>query len=73
MTLQQLAEKIASNFPLQPKIISHVASDGFLHRSRLVPDVSLAQKDMGLTQKVSLNEAIKRTLLWHSEDEGNRI
>lgn len=73
VTLQHLAEKIASNFPLQPKIIFHVAGDGFLHRSRLVPDVTLAQKDIGLTQKVSLNEAIKRTLLWHSEDEGNRI
>ena len=73
VTLQHLAEKIASNFPLQPKIISHVAGDGFSHRSRLVPDVTLAQKDIGLTQKVSLNEAIKRTLLSYREGKVKRI
>ncbi len=73
MTLQQLAEKIASNFPVQPKIISRVAGDGILHRSKLVPDVTLAQKNLGLNLKVDINEAIKRTLLWHREDGGKRL
>jgi dTDP-glucose 4,6-dehydratase len=73
VTLQQLTEKIASNFPVQPKIISRVAGDGILHRSRLVPDVTLAQKNLGLTLKVDINEAIKRTLLWYREGGINRI
>ena len=73
VTLQQLAEKIASNFPVQPKIISRVAGDGILHRSKLVPDVTLAQKNLGLNLKVDINEAIKRTLLWHREDGGKRL
>ena len=73
VTLQQLAEKIASNFPVQPKIISRVAGDGSLYRSRLVPDVTIAQKNLGLTQKVNINEAIKRTLLWYRESGIKRI
>lgn len=67
VTLRQLAEKIASNFPDKPKIISHVAGDRALHRSRLVPDVTLAQKSLGLSIKVDIDEAIRRTLLWYRE------
>lgn len=69
VTLRQLAEKIAGNFPIKPKIIFHVAGDRDLHRSRLVPDVTLAQKNLGLSIKVDINEAIRRTLLWHRESE----
>lgn len=67
VTLQQLAEKIASNFPVQSKIIARAAGGGMLHRSRLVPDVTLAQKDLGLKQTIDIDEAIRRTLSWYRE------
>jgi dTDP-glucose 4,6-dehydratase len=65
MTLLQLAEKIADNFPDKPKIFSQVSDDVSLHRSRLVPDVTIAQKNFGLNIKIDIDEAIKRTLSWH--------
>lgn len=73
ITLQQLAEKIAGNFPVRTKIISRVAGEGNLYRSRLVPDVTLAQKNLGLNLKVDINEAIRRTLLWYRESGIKRL
>jgi dTDP-glucose 4,6-dehydratase len=65
ITLQKLAEKIAINFPVPPKITSRAAGSGILQRSRLVPDVTLAQKDLSLNQKIDIDEAIRRTLAWY--------
>jgi len=65
IALQQLAEEIANNFTIKPKIISHFAGGRDLYKSRLVPDVTLAQKSLGLSMKVDIAEAIKRTLLWY--------
>lgn len=66
ITLQQLAEKIANNFRTKPKIFSKVGTDA-QRRSRLVPDVALAQKNLGLSVKVDIDEALKRTLSWYAE------
>ena len=65
ITLQQLAEEITNNFTVKPKISSHVAGEGKSYKSRLVPDVTLAQKSLGLSVKVDIAEAIEHTLLWH--------
>lgn len=67
VTLKQLAEKIASNFSNKPKIIICALSNASLHRSKFVPDVSLAQKTLGLELKVGLDEAIRHTLAWFKE------
>lgn len=67
VTLQQLAEKITGNFPVKTKIISRVAGESDLYRSKLVPDVTRAQKSLGLNLTVDIDEAIRRTLLWHRE------
>ena len=65
ITLQQLAEEISNNSTVKPEINSHVADEGKSYKSRLVPDVTLAQKNLGLSVKVDIAEAIKRTLLWY--------
>jgi len=65
IALQQLAEEITHNFTIKPKIISNFAGGRDLYKSRLVPDVTLAQKSLGLSMKVDIAEAIKRTLLWY--------
>lgn len=69
VTLKQLAEKIASNFSRKPKIILHAFNGSHLHRSKFVPDVGLAQKTLGLKLSVSLDEAVKRSLVWFRESE----
>lgn len=65
VTLRQLAEKIADHFPLRPKIISRVAEEGITNHSKFVPDITLAQKTLGLSVKVDIETAIKRTISWN--------
>ena len=68
VTLQHLAEKIASCFPMKPKIISNLSKDDKLRRNKFVPDVRLANNALGLSLKVDLDNAIRRTILWNQEN-----
>lgn len=63
--LKDLAEKIVSNFSVKPIVRSGILHEGAKYRSRLVPDVTLAAKTLGLDLKVNIDEAIKRTLSWY--------
>ena len=65
VTLARLAEMIASDFLVRPRVLLGVSSDQHPRRSRFVPDVSLAQNTLGLKQTVDLETAIRRTILWH--------
>jgi nucleoside-diphosphate-sugar epimerase len=65
LTLQHLAEKIAICFSNRPKVISHISHDDKLRRNKFVPDVSLANNALGLSLKVDLDSAIRRTILWN--------
>lgn len=65
ITLAQLAEKVASNFPIRPKIILGASSDRNLRRSKFVPDVSLAKNTLKLRVTVDLETAIQRTIQWN--------
>ncbi|MFH1620267.1 MAG: NAD-dependent epimerase/dehydratase family protein, partial [bacterium] len=66
LTLKELADKIVSNFTPQPEVV--LASKDYKpqHRSRFVPDVKAAENTLGLKIKVGIDEAIKKTLLWHN-------
>ncbi len=68
VTLRQVAEKVASNCSIQPQILSNATIDPKIHRSKLVPDVTLAQKTLGLKLLVDTDEAIRRTILWNREN-----
>jgi nucleoside-diphosphate-sugar epimerase len=61
--LESLARKIASHFNPQPEIRLHGSLT--VPQSRLVPDVSLAQRKLGVKQEISLDSAITRTVEWH--------
>ena len=65
VTLQQLAEQIAEHFPTRPKILTSASPESALHRSRFVPDVTLARNTLGVSLRVDLETAIRRTLLWY--------
>lgn len=65
VTLRRLAEAIAGWFPSRIEIHSRTGPDSHLHRSRFVPDVTLAREALGLTIRVDLETAITRTLRWH--------
>ncbi len=65
ITLKELAEKIAQNYPSPPKIVSDDPASVCAKRSRFVPDTDLAQKTLKLPLKVDIDEAIRRTLMWN--------
>lgn len=65
ITLKELADKIASNFTPQPEVVLAAKAFKPQHRSRFVPDVGAAESALGLKVKVEIDEAIKKTLLWH--------
>ncbi|HEX9972771.1 MAG TPA: NAD-dependent epimerase/dehydratase family protein, partial [bacterium] len=65
VTLLRLAEIVASNFLVRPQIVLNVSPDQKFRRSKLVPDISLAQKTLGLGLTVDLEMAIRRTILWN--------
>jgi len=65
ISLEGLALKIASHFTPTPEIVTAGRESRRGGPSRFVPDVSAAQSDLGLTVKVGIDEAVRRTLLWH--------
>ncbi len=70
VTLKELADKIAANFTPQPEIVLASKDHKQQHRSRFVPDVKASQSELGLKIKVGIDEAIKKTLLWHKAVNG---
>jgi len=62
--LSNLAQMITQSFTPIPQIHTRLGQTGH-ERNRLVPDISRAQRDLGVEVTVSLSEAIKRTISWH--------
>jgi nucleoside-diphosphate-sugar epimerase len=65
--LKDLAEKIAGYFPVPVPVECRGLVDGRGKRSKMIPDVSAAEMNLGLTVKVDLDSAIRRTLLWNQK------
>lgn len=68
--LKDLAEKIAGCFPAAVPIECRGLIDGRGKRSKMIPDVGAAETLLGVTLKVDLDSAIRRTLLWNQQNLG---
>lgn len=64
-TLTDLAGRIADRFTPRPEVVTDTAPHAAVHRSRLVPDVSLVGRELGLMVTFDLDTAVERTLAWH--------
>ncbi len=62
--LGSLAKMITQSFTPVPEIRTRLGQTGH-DRNRLVPDVSRAQRDLGVEVTVPLAEAIQRTITWN--------
>jgi dTDP-glucose 4,6-dehydratase len=71
ITLKELADKIASNFTPQPEVALASKDHKLKPLSRFVPDLKAAETELGLKLKVGIDEAIKKTLLWHKAADKN--
>jgi dTDP-glucose 4,6-dehydratase len=72
VTLAQLARSVASQFEPAPDIRFSVGPSGAHRQSRLVPDVTLAERDFGLQITTPLQVALEKTVRWYrSETDGS--
>lgn len=62
--LASLARMITQSFTPVPEILTRLGQSGH-ERSRLVPDVCCAQRDLGVEVTVPILEAIQRTITWN--------
>ena len=72
ISLGELAAKIAGFVPVPPRVVSREPADSLAHRSKFVPDVSLAQGALGVGLAFDLDTAIRRTLSWNQARGGVR-
>lgn len=64
VTIRELAEAVAA--ALRPETQIEIALPAaYTPRNQYVPDVSLAEKSLGLKPTISLKEAVRRTAEWH--------
>lgn len=67
ITLRQLADKIADDFVIKPKIVLGISPMAQKKRSKFIPNIELAQTTLGLQVTVDIDDAIKRTILWYRQ------
>lgn len=65
ISLQELAEKIVSNFANRIEIRMPLSQKNARPKSRFVPDTSLAESSLGLKRFVDLDGAISRAVIWN--------
>ena len=65
MTIRELAETVASTLRPETRIEIARAASADTNRNQYVPDISLAEKLLGLRVTVDLAEAIRRTAEWY--------
>lgn len=63
--LKDIAQKIAECFPGKLRVECRGLVDGKGKRSKMIPDVGAAQLQLGLTMKVALDSALRRTIKWN--------
>lgn len=64
INLLDLASRIATLMPSQPKVSTGMFSEG-VPKTSFVPDTAAAARDFGLNQAFELTEALRRTIEWH--------
>ncbi len=65
--LRTLAEKIATCFPGPIQIECRGLIDGKGKRSKMIPNVSAGESQLGLSVNVDLDSAIRQTILWNQK------
>jgi nucleoside-diphosphate-sugar epimerase len=69
ITLEKLAGLVADRFNPKPEIRLRASSKA--HTTRFVPDIELANKILGLSLTVPLEEALTRTIEWNSSQQSS--
>jgi nucleoside-diphosphate-sugar epimerase len=64
VSMKEVAESVAGAFDSQPQIVIRGVAVPGKPAERYIPDVTLAQGDLGLKCEVALPDAIRRTVQW---------
>lgn len=66
-TLKEIADKVASNFEPVSNVITNTSITHGNNYSVLLPNVTKAEKELGLKQVVDIDRSIKRTVEWYKD------
>ncbi|MEJ7894548.1 MAG: NAD-dependent epimerase/dehydratase family protein [Solirubrobacteraceae bacterium] len=72
VTLRELADRIAAHAEGRVEVTEGGRGQRHTEPSRFLPDVSAARSDLGVTETVDLDAAIRRTLAWHRATSAER-
>lgn len=73
VTLRELADRVAAHAEGRIDVVEGGRGQRQTPPSRFLPDVSAAQADLGVTETVDLDTAIRRTLAWHRATGAGRL
>lgn len=71
VSLQDLAKEVAKNFEPLPDVVFNTAPRSASKPAKLLPDISHAQNEYGLSVFTSLNDAVRLTAEWHRTVQKN--
>jgi nucleoside-diphosphate-sugar epimerase len=66
VSLGSVAQMVTELLPSRPKVTTGIMGEG-VPRSSFVPSVALAQRTLGLEITTTLEEALRRTILWNRD------
>ena len=66
VSIRKLAETVADCFSPRLNVAVTCRSDYGKNPERYVPDITRAEKELGLSVRIPLKEALRRTIAWHS-------
>ncbi len=66
VSIQELAQTVANCFSPSLSIITGKRPDHESPPERYIPDISRAEKELGLSVRIPLKEALQRTISWYS-------
>lgn len=71
ISLEDLAKEVAKNFEPSPDIVFNTAPRSVGRPAKLLPDISHAQNEYGLSVFTPLNDAVRLTAEWHRAARNN--
>jgi len=66
VSIQELAETVADCFSPCLSVVVTGRPDNEKNPERYVPDITQAERELGLSARIPLKEALQRTIAWHS-------
>ncbi len=66
VSIRELAETVAASFSPRLSVVMARSPDVGRKPERYIPDISRAENELGLSVRISIKEALQKTIIWYS-------